>query len=136
MGKLQSYKRIITSDYQTEDQELIEQLGASLNDVIDDHQNLLSGKITLRDNIFCTVKDVELTVDANGGTGNTRIGLNTNNQVIGTLVILATNLTNSSIYPVSAPFISFTQLEKSLLLNNITGLPPGYRWRLRIVAWN
>lgn len=137
MSKLQSYKRILSSDFNKEDQELVDQLAGSLNTVIDDHQYTLSGKVSLTDNIYCTVKDIDITVDANGGTGNARISVNNPTvQVLGFDVIRVSNLTNSAIYPTGQPFISFTQLEGSILINNITGLLPGYRWRLKIIAWN
>lgn len=136
MGKLQSYKRIISSDYPEEQQKMAEMIGESVNSAVDDILYTLNNKVTLKDNVACTVRDVELTVDAGGGTGNARFSITDRTQVIGILVIQALNLTNSSIYPTGAPFISFTQLDNSILINNITGLLPGYRWRVRIVAFN
>ena len=137
MSKLQSYKRIISSDYNSDDRELVDQLAGSLNTVIDDHQYTLNGKVSLKDNIYCTVKDIDLNIDANGGAGGTRFTVN-NPQVpvLGISVIRADNLSNSSIYPTGQPFVSFTQLESSIMINNISGLPPGSRWRIRIIAWN
>jgi hypothetical protein len=137
MSKLQSYKRILSSDFNDEDRQLVDQLAGSINTVIDDHQYTLNGKVSLRDNIYCTVKDIEVTVDAAGGTGGTRVTVNNPQvQALGMQVIQVTNVSNSSIYPVGQPFITYSQLESSILLNNITGLLPGYRWRLRVIVWN
>lgn len=137
MGKLQSYKRILSSDYSKEDQPLVEQLATSINDSVEEHQFTLNGRISLNDNLFCTVRDIIITVDANGSTGNARFTVN-NAQVpvSGTQVIRVTNLTNSAIYPTGTPFISFTQLEGSILINNITNLVTGHRWSIRVIAWN
>lgn len=137
MSKLQSYKRIISSDFEEEDQALVDQLAQSLNTVIDDELYTLNGKVSLADNIYCTVREVDLTVDVNGGTGNTRFNVNNPTvPVIGIDVVQVTNLSNSNIYPTGTPFISYTQLGGSVMINNITGLLPNYRWRIKLIAWN
>lgn len=137
MSKLQSYKRIISSDFNEDDRELVDQLASSLNTVIDDQLYTLNGKVSLSDNLYCTVKDVDLVVDVSGGTQNTRFVVNNPTvPVSGIQIIRATNLSNSNVYPTGQPFMTFTQLEGSILINNITGLLPGYRWRVRVIAWN
>lgn len=137
MAKLPSYKRIITSDYSEEDRPMIEQLGGSVNDAFNQVFFTLNGRVDLRNNLFCSVRDVDVTLDANGLPINrTTFGLNSTTQVIGCIVISAINQTNSAIYPTSAPFISFSQLDNSILINHITGLQAGMRYTLRIVAFN
>jgi len=137
MGKLKSYKRIITSDFQEEDQEMIEQLGGTLNDSFNEIYSAINGRISLVDNIYCTVRVVDVTLDANGfPVSRTTFSLNNIQPVIGCTVIQALNQTNSAIYPTSAPFISYTQLDQSLVINHITGLQPNMRYTLRIVAFN
>lgn len=137
MTKLQSYKRIISSDFEEKDKQLVEQLADSLNTVIDDMQYALNNKLSLTDNIYCSVRDVTLTVDASGNVADTRVNVgNVTVPVKGTNVILVTNLSNPAIYPVGQPFISFTQLSGGIMINNITGLLPNYRWSIRFIAWN
>ena len=137
MTKLQSYKRIISSDFEEEDKALVEQLADSLNTVIDDMQYALNNKLSLTDNLYCSVKDVTLSVDSSGNVKDTRVNLdNTTVQVKGIQVIQVSNLTNPSIYPTGCPFISWTQLSGGIMINNITGLLPNYRWQVRFIAWN
>lgn len=137
MSKLKSYKRIITSDFEKDDQEMIEQLGRSVNDAFNEVYYCLNGRVDLTNNLFCTVALVDVIVDASGNpTSRTTFSLNSTQTVIGCAVIQAINQTNSAIYPTGAPFISFTQLDQALLINNITGLQPNMRYTLRIVAFN
>lgn len=137
MPKLKSYKRIITSDYEKDVQPVVEQLADTINDAFNDVYFTLNGRVDLRNNIFCSVKDVDVTVDANGfPVSRTTFGLDRQATVIGCQVISAINQTNSAIYPAGAPFISFTQLDQALLINHITGLQPNMRYTLRIVAYN
>jgi hypothetical protein len=137
MSKLQSYKRIISTDYEPEDRELVDQLAISLNSAIDDALYTLNGKVNLVDNIHCSVRDVILTPDASGGTSNTRFSIqNVPSPVQGCQVIKVTNLSNNLIYPTGTPFITFTQLDNSILINNITNLATGYRWQVRVIVWH
>lgn len=137
MSKLPNFKRIITTDYPKENQAMIEQLGRSVNDAFNQVYSTLNGRVDLLNNISCTVRTVDVTVDASGIPINqTTISLNSTQQVIGCQVIQALNQTNSNIYPSGAPFISFTQIDQALLLNHITGLQANNRYTLRIVAFN
>jgi hypothetical protein len=137
MPKLKSYKRIITSDYEKDSQPLVEQLGDTLNDAFNDIYFTLNGRVELSNNIACTVRFVDVTVDANGiPTSRTTFSVNNTLPVIGCQVIQALNQTNSAVYPTGAPFISYTQIDQALLINHITGLQPNMRYTLRIVAYN
>lgn len=137
MPKLKSYKRIITSDYEKEDQELVEQLADSVNDAFNDVYFTLNGRVELESNVACSVRTVEVTVGATGvPVSRTTFSLNNTQQVIGCVVIQAINQTNTAIYPTGAPFISYTQLDQAILINHITGLQPNMRYTLRIVAFN
>lgn len=137
MPKLKSYKRIITSDYKDEDQQLVEQLGGSVNDGFNDVYFVLNGRVELSNNVYCSVRLVDVIVDANGiPTSRTTVSLNSTQAVIGCHVMMAINQTNSAVYPTGAPFISYTQVNQALLINHITGLQPDMRYTLRIVAFN
>lgn len=137
MPKLKSYKRIITSDYEKEDQEVVEQLADTINDAFNDVYFTLNGRVELSNNIYCTVRLVDVIVDSNGiPVSRTTFGLNNTQPVIGCQVLMAINQTNTAIYPTGAPFISYTQLDQALLINHITGLQANMRYTLRIVAYN
>lgn len=137
MSKLSTYKRIITSDFEKEDQKMIEQLGRPVNDAFNQIYYTLNGRVDLTNNIFCTVRTVDVVVDASGiPVSRTTITLNNTQPVIGCQVLMAMNQVNSNTYPTGAPFISFTQLDQALLINHITGLQANQRYTLRIVAYN
>jgi len=138
MPTLKSYKRIITSDYASEDKKLIEQLGGTVNDAFNDVYFVLNGKTDLRTNIACTVKDIDIIVDSNGNPVSRTVFTvkNPGTPVIGISIIFAQNQTNSVVYPVSHPFISFTPVEGGVLINNITGLQANQRYLIRLIAWN
>jgi hypothetical protein len=138
MPKLKSYKRIITSDFDPEYKGLVETMGGTLNDSFNDLYFAVNGRLDLRSNIACTVKDIDITVNPQGNPIN-RTVFTTDNpqaQVLGITVIFAQNQVNSNNYPTSQPFISYTPVENGILINNITGLQPNQRYLIRLIAWN
>jgi hypothetical protein len=138
MPKLRSYKRITTSDFNPDFKEIVEGLGSTVNDSFGDIYFVLNGRADLANNISCTLRDVEITANASGTPINRTVFTvkNATLPVIGITVILALNLSNPSGYPTSQPFISFTQIDGGILINNITGLQPNQRYLIRLVAWN
>jgi hypothetical protein len=136
--KLSSYKRIMTSDFKKEEQPLVEKLAGGINDMFDQLVQALNKRLTLSDNFQATIRDVDLVVNAQGNpTSTTSFGLDISGvPVTGIQVIRAENLTNSAIYPVSQPFISFIQIENTIRVLNVSGLQPNNRYRLRIIAFN
>jgi len=136
MTKLASYKRIITSDFEDDDKKLIEQLAFPINDGFNALYFAVDGRLGIKDNLFCTVKDIDIVVDAAGvPTSTTSFNLDKQGQVIGCQVIYAANQVNSAVYPTGQPFISFTQNNNSVIINNITGLQANQRYKVRIVAY-
>lgn len=135
--KLSNYKRIISTDFDEKDQPLVEKMGRNLNDGIDNLYFALNNKLTFEDNFLCTVKDLEVTVDASGNpTTRTSILLGTTNTVKGTQVISTVNKTSATGYPTGCPFISYTQNGNTLFIDNITGLLPNNRYIVRFIAFN
>jgi hypothetical protein len=137
MPKLATYKRIITSDFDNDSQPLVEQIAFPINDGFNALYFAVDGRLSLKDNIYCTVKDIEITVNAAGNpTSTTSFTLDrTNVQVLGCQVLAASNQTNSAVYPTGQPFISFTQNSSSVIINNITGLQANQRYKIRVVAY-
>ena len=137
MSKPKSYKRLITSDFEEKDQELVEKLGLILNDSFNELYYALNGRIDLTNNIFCSVRVLDIIVDANGiPTSRTTFSLNSTAIVVGCQVLAADNQTNSATYPSGAPFINFTQIDQAILINHITGLQANQRYTIRVVAYN
>lgn len=138
MPKLKSYRRIITSDFDEKDKKLVENLGLNVNDAFQDLFFAVNGRLDLRTNIACSVKDIDVTVDS-AGAPVARTVFTVNNPgvpIIGITVIYAINQNNSAIYPTSAPWVSYVQIDGGILITNITGLQAGQRYSIRLIAWN
>ena len=84
-----------------------------------------------------SVKDITVSVDATGKPVNaTSFALDFAGQIDGVQVLSAFNQTNGNVFPITAPFISYTQSTNSIIVNNISGLQPGNTYLIRVVAWN
>ena len=137
MPKLTSYKRINTSDFDEENQKLIEKLAAPINYSFNELYFALNGRLDIRSNFASGFKEFDVIVDSTGRPINTTIiGLNAGGQVLGVSVISAVNQSNTAVYPTGQPFISYTQVENGVLINNITGLQADNRYTLRVIAWS
>lgn len=135
--KLPTFKRLNKADYNKEYQGLIETLSFSINNGVEVLFEALNKSLNLNDNFACTVKQFTVEVNSDGTPKTaTSFTLDTNNRILGVMVLSATNQTNSSIYPTSAPFVSFSQSGKTITINNIKGLQSGYKYSLTLVAFD
>jgi len=134
--KLPSFRRLIRTDFKQEFQALVDQLSVSINIGIENIYDALNRKITLRDNIACTVKEIDVKVDASGTPlSTTQFQMDITNRLDGITVLNAINLDVSTNYPTSGIFISWTQTQTGILINNITGLQANQTYRLKLVAF-
>jgi hypothetical protein len=135
--KLPTYRRIYSTDYTPEQQELINKLSSSLNIGIEVLYEALNKKVSLEDNIDCLVRDVSIVVDASGFPTNTAVFtlVDRTRNIKGLQVIRAENLTNSGVYPNGGIFLSFQQTQNGIQIIHATGLPAGNTFSLRIVAY-
>lgn len=135
--KLPNNLRINKTDYPEESRDIVDKLAASLNPSIDALFNLGNNRVSLKDNVFCVVNNVTVTVDDTGApTTSTGISIgSTVKTVLGSTVLAAQNQTNSNVYPTAQPFISFTQNGSTFVLNNVAGLPTNNKFTLTIVVW-
>ncbi len=135
MALLPSFRRIVRQDYDPKYQDLIDTLSVSLNQGIEVLYELLNGKLTLKDNFASTVKEIDVNVDSNGKpTTKTIIKKASSDRIEGLWLLRVQNLTNSTVYPTGTPLISFTETTDSIIIDNITSLPTGYTFRLKVVT--
>lgn len=114
----------------------MERISFSLNQGIELLYDVLNRKVSLSDNIACTIRDVIVSVNAGGiPLTRTSYSLDLVTTVIGTEVIRAENLTNSTIYPSSGILISYTQSGSNIIINHITGLQADSSYRIRVITW-
>lgn len=133
--KLPSFRRINEQDYKPEYQELIQQLSTSLNYGIEVLYQLLNGKLTIKDNLASTVKELDVQLTSAGKpTTNISIKKTTSERIEGLMVVRVQNLSNSSTYPTSGVTISYTETVDSIIINHITGLAANDQWRINVIA--
>jgi acetaldehyde dehydrogenase (acetylating) len=133
--KFTSIRRIIKEDFPSKDRELVGKMAQPINNMFQFQATVFNNGITFSDNINCQIKDIDITVDATGKPTSAVVfksTLKTSSQ--GILVIKATNLTNSDIYPTGAPFVSSSENNSQITINNVTGLQAGQKYTLRIIS--
>ena len=135
--KLPSFRRILKTDYKEEFQSLVETLSSSIKNGIEVIYQAFNKAINLKDNIACTVKEIEIEVDGSGFPKNkTSFTLDTAGRIIGICVLNAFHTKSSSILPSSGIFISFSQESKTIIISNIKGLPSNQVFRITLVAFD
>ena len=136
MPLLPNFKRIVKTDYPQDIQPVIEKLSYVVNDGIGTVYNALAGRLDST-NLLVSIKDVTLQVDAGGiplSRSTFSIEDSKINTVIGCPVLRVVNETNAAVFPSSGVTVTFTQEAKTIVVNHVTGLLPGYVWTIRIEA--
>jgi hypothetical protein len=134
--KQPNYKRLITTDFEQDDQALVEQLGESLNPGIESLYQALNKRLTISDNFQATEKDVIVNVMTDG-TPRTETFVTTDftGQVRNVFIGKLENLTLTGSYPTAAPFLFWVNTPTGIQIVNITSLTPGNNYKLRLVMF-
>lgn len=136
MSKLQSFKRIIIEDFEEKDRTLVGKLASSINSFAEDVLNALTNNISIDDNMNFVKKDLTLTVDSNGRpTTKTTLKTGLKSVCVGTQVIRATNLTNTTTYATSQPLISFTDNSGVITIQQVSGLQANNKYQLKLILY-
>lgn len=115
---------------------MVEKLAGTINQNTEVLFEALNRKVSLRDNILCTVRDVDVTVGSTGvPTTSTSVGLDTTGKVDGVTVINCYNNDNTSLLPTAAPFIAYNATTTGINITNVKGLSAGSSWKLRVIIW-
>lgn len=134
--RVPTFKRIFKADFPQDQQDFAERLSFLFNNGIEVLYEALNNRLTLKDNFSGTLKDVAITVDANGiPTTSTGFTLDRTGQVLGLQVIMATNNSNNNSYPTSGIFITFDQTTTNVTIRQVTGLRANNSYSLRIFAY-
>jgi hypothetical protein len=133
--KLSNVRQIIAEDFPQESRPIVERLGGVLNYFMRQVVELNNGQIDF-ENTQWAVSNVEVTVDASGiPTQATRVLVNKNNPK-GLSIIRSQNLTNSTIYPTNAPFMSYVAESNNVIrITHVTGLPANNKFRLTFISF-
>ena len=134
--KIGSFKRLYEKDFDTAQQGLISKLALTINGGLETMYLALARRLTFEDNIQSTIKDIEIQVDTTGKPINKVIfkldqtGIRAN----GLLLLKASNLSDSTAYVNSSPFISWTQVQTGIQVDNIKGLIPFNVYSIRVLV--
>lgn len=116
-------------DFAEDDRELVEKLAFPLNAFFEQVRNLLTKNIDFQN---LNMELVTLTVSTVSGVpiSQTNFKITLKNRMAGAVCISATNLDVPSNYPVTGPFMSFTQNEKIVTADHISGLQDNQFYKL------
>lgn len=133
MAKIQIPKKIRAEDFKAEDQELVGKLAFALNDFMDGVYSVFNGGIDF-ENLNRQVTTVTVNIDKDGKIANApQIKLTVNGgRIKGINVLNAVNVNNTSVFPVSSPFISYSTASNLLTILNITGLQANSQYQLTL----
>lgn len=133
---LEKFKRIFKGDYPKDQQDLVEKLSGSINSGFENLYNAMSRNIDISNNIACTVKKISTKVSSAGiPTSTLSFKIDTTGQIKGISVIRAVNLTNSTTYVSSHPFLTFSQDGSTVTVSHIAGLPVDNNFELTVICW-
>lgn len=133
--KLNNPRSIRAEDFEQELQQPIGQLGTVINPFMQEVVELADGRIDFENTVF-EIKVVEFRVDTNGKPIlNNKISTRVP-RPRGTQIINDFNLTNSTNYPTSAPYMNTNTVGSGILqVNKITGLVPNDTYRLTVIIY-
>lgn len=132
MAKIEIPAKIRTEDYPAEMQETVEKLGSVYNPFVDQVYQALNGRLDY-DNLNRQIVTIDLSTNATGKLINPpQIKYLLNTRLKGTNVLSAQNLINTTIYPVSHPFLSTTINGQFVIILNISGLQINSSYRLTV----
>jgi len=131
--KLSSIKRIVKEEFEKDYQDLIDRLSFLINPVFEQLKAIMDKGITLADNINCDIKDISVTVDANG-IPLPALQVPIRARSLGLVVMRATPA-NSVILPTGAVYVQYDDAEGTIAIRKVTGLQPNTRYTLRLVIF-
>lgn len=129
-----NFSRLDKGDFKKEYQDLVDRLGYILNPFMEQTNKAFKGKIDFQ-NLNQQIFTINVIVDASGTpVQKTQYKSTLNTKVFGVSVLSATNSTSPSSYPSATPFVSFTQAEDIVTINNISGLTANNKYSLNILS--
>lgn len=134
--KIPAFKRIIVEDFDSKYQDLVSKLAYSINSFTDTITIALNSNLSINDNFTQIQKKVTVTVNSSGTvTSGGTIVTGLTGLCGGAQVILAVNNNNASLPPTSAPFLTFTNGNGTIVISNITGLKANNSYTLTIILY-
>jgi hypothetical protein len=134
VSKPPDLKRISKEDFDAEDHALIEKLAFPLNSHMEQVRNLFNKGIDF-ENLNQELITLRIQTNQNSVPINTiTFKSNLRNKVRGFVVISANIVSSNNLYPQQMPFISFSQNNNLITINNISGLSPETTYDLLLLS--
>lgn len=122
MSKLPDIKRITKDDFDSQYQGLIDRLAFPLNSFMEQVRNILNKGVDF-DNLAQELVTVTIqTNDVSMPISKVSFKTNLTNRIKGIMVISGQITSDNTSYVTQYPFISFTQNNSVITINNISGL--------------
>lgn len=132
--KLQNYPRIVKENLPEKFRDIVDSF-TGFNSLAEDLSNAFNKNITVDDNLNMQYKQLEVTLNGSGiPTITTEFKSTLRNKSRGVIIVRAENLTNPSVFPTNAPFITFSEEQQVITINHITGLPANNKYRLTLLS--
>jgi hypothetical protein len=133
MARVSNSKRIITEDFSSEDQAMIQKLAFSINPFFEEITNAFNKNINF-DNLNQQYSFIELEVDSGGVPKvQSEIRYELKTKIKGCQVINAENLTDLTNLT-GSPFITYEPTSNNTVkIKHVTGLPADKKFRLSVI---
>lgn len=123
MARIPDLRLLKKEDFDGKDQALIEKLAFPINNFMQQVVNVFKNGIDFN-NLNQQFNIVTVSVDSTGTPVNTiQFKCNLSTKVLGMVCINAVNQSSTIRFPSAQPFISFTQNNSLVTINNISGFP-------------
>lgn len=133
MSKIQAPKDIRIEDFKPEEKGLIEKLSASINTFHNEVYRTLNGRVGFINMNRQVVDNIIITINASGVLMSPpKINHSLVGKVKGVVVVSARNQTSSTVYPTSAPFVTWGISDNMVTILNITGLQNSSKYSISV----
>lgn len=133
MAKLTNkVRRLDAGDFPKENKDLVTKLGFIVNPFFNFITDVLSNKLSFKDNMNAEVLDISLTAPINP-TNTLSIKTNLKTPCIGVLCVYIRNESNQAAVLTTPPFFEWTQDGNQVIIHNITGLTSGNDYLIRVI---
>lgn len=134
MGRPPDLKRISKEDFPAEFHALIDKLAFPLNSHMEQVRNLFNKGIDF-DNLTQEVITLKVQTNASSNPINTLTFKSTLRGRVRGIIVMSANITSATLsYPTQAPFVSFSQNNGIVTINNISGLAPETTYELLLLT--
>jgi hypothetical protein len=134
MSRIIQFKKLVAEDFKAEDQEMIRSVAGVVNSTFEQIAATLNKGLKI-DDLDIDAKEIEVELDQYGiPTKKTSFSISLKSSCKGLNVTRADNLTSSSVYPRSTPFITYNLNGNIIQILHIAGLQPNCKYRLRVEA--